>query len=125
MQPGTLATALALLFASLAPYRVDGAEGTPPPPASEEGPVKRYPEKAPAVRGQAAKVRLELTGMVCGGCAETIARLLTTIDGVISAEVDLKSRRGEVQFDDARVTPERLLAKIKANGYGAKVVADR
>lgn len=89
--------------------------------SAEEGPIKRFPEKPPAFKGKAVTVRLALSGMTCGGCAETIARLLTTIDGVAWAEVDLKNNRGEVQYDDARVTPERLLAKIKANGYGAKV----
>lgn len=101
------------------------AETPPPPAASDDGPVRRLPERPPTLQGKAVTVRLEITGMVCGGCAETIARLLTTIEGVVYAEVDLKSRRGEVQFDDARVTPQRLLAKIKANGYGAQLAAAR
>lgn len=88
----------------------------------DEGPVRRTPEKTVAVQGKAVKVQLALTGMTCQGCAQTIASLLTTIEGVISAEVDLKTKRAEVAYDDARVKPERLLKKIQANGYGATVV---
>lgn len=121
--PTSLSCCAALLLAALTlPVPLaSAAEPAPPSASAEEGPIKRFPEKPPEFKGRAVNVRLALTGMTCGGCAETIARLLTTIDGVAWAEVDLKNNRGEVQYDDARVTPERLIAKIKANGYGAKV----
>ena len=45
---------------------------------------------------------------------------LTKLPGVISAEVAMPDK-AEVKFDKEKVTHAKLIAAVKAAGYGAKV----
>jgi len=60
---------------------------------------------------------LTVTGMACGGCANTVARVLSRVAGVTGAEVDLKSGRATVS-GAARI--EDLIEAIEAAGFGVQ-----
>jgi Cu+-exporting ATPase len=63
-------------------------------------------------------VDLPITGMTCASCANRIERKLNKLDGV-HATVNYATERASVDFDDAAVAPEQLIAAVQAAGYQA------
>jgi copper chaperone CopZ len=53
----------------------------------------------------------------CGGCRDRIARAFSQIDGVVSAALDLKTKRATIVFDPARIDPRELTAVLTDAGY--------
>jgi copper chaperone CopZ len=64
---------------------------------------------------------LSISGMTCGGCANTLTRVLSRVPGVTHAEVDLASGRAQVL---GMVRPDELLDAVRSAGYGAVVSVD-
>ena len=64
---------------------------------------------------------LSISGMTCGGCANTLTRVLTRVPGVTRAQVDLANARAQV-LGTAR--PDELLAAVRRAGYGAEITPD-
>ncbi|MDE2155735.1 MAG: heavy-metal-associated domain-containing protein [Xanthomonadaceae bacterium] len=60
---------------------------------------------------------LAVTGMSCGGCANTVMRILSRIPGVAEATVDLAAGRATIK---GMATPADLIAAVEAAGYGAQ-----
>ena len=61
---------------------------------------------------------LDVGGMTCSSCAARIERKLNKLDGV-TATVNFATETASVEFDDAKVTPEQVIATIEATGYTA------
>ena len=71
-------------------------------------------------------VGLDVTGMTCGHCAETVTNALESVDGVASAEVSVDPGRAEVTHDGS-VARAVLVAAVAGAGYsvpGEAAVAD-
>ncbi|MBI5105150.1 MAG: copper-translocating P-type ATPase [Solirubrobacterales bacterium] len=67
-------------------------------------------------------VELPIEGMTCASCANRIERKLNKLEGV-TASVNYATEKATVDFDDAAVTPEDLLASVEAAGYRATLPA--
>ncbi len=67
-------------------------------------------------------VRLNIEGMSCGHCQQTVEKALRNQSGVRSATVHLQEGAAEVEFDPAAVSPEQLAAAVTEEGYRADVV---
>ncbi len=67
-----------------------------------------------------ATVTLTISGMTCDHCVATVERALKGVTGVYGAVVELDRGAAEVDFDEARTTPEHLIAAVEAAGYGAR-----
>lgn len=65
------------------------------------------------------KVTLKIEGMHCGACATGIQMLLANTDGVKKAFVDYNGKKGEVEYDPAKVKVEDMLKGINEIGYTA------
>ena len=65
-----------------------------------------------------ATADLPITGMTCASCANRIERKLNKLDGV-SASVNYATEKAKVEYDDATVAPEQLIAAVEAAGYQA------
>ena len=65
-------------------------------------------------------LRLQITGMTCDHCAQTVQAALNALPGV-KAEVSYKEALAEVEAP-AEVAPERLVKAVQAKGYGATVL---
>ena len=61
---------------------------------------------------------LPVQGMTCASCANRIERKLNKLDGV-TATVNYATEQASVQYDDATVTPQDLVAAVQAAGYSA------
>lgn len=60
---------------------------------------------------------IPVLGMMCAGCASTVERRLSSLDGVVSAAVNLSSRTVLVSYDPRKVSPEAMKASLSAVGY--------
>jgi copper chaperone CopZ len=63
-------------------------------------------------------VVLAVTGMTCAGCAKTLDRVLSGIEGVAQVHVDPASNRATVT---GTATAERLIRAVEDAGFGARV----
>ena len=69
-----------------------------------------------------AKAEFTISGMTCAmGCAATIQNHLAQMDGVKSAKVDFDKKLAMVEYDDAKVNPEKLTKGVSAVGKQYKV----
>jgi copper chaperone len=64
-------------------------------------------------------VVIAVHGMTCGGCANSVGRVLRELDGVHSVEVSLEPAQATVGYDPARVGIERLRSAIEDAGFEA------
>jgi copper chaperone CopZ len=69
-------------------------------------------------RAPAEDVTLSITGMTCSGCANTVKRVLSRVQGVTRTEVDHARGRATVS---GMARPEDLVAAVRAAGYGAQL----
>ncbi len=65
------------------------------------------------------KIELQIDGMHCGACAVGIQMLVSQMDGVKSVSVDYEGKKGEFEFDPAKVTKEQIVKSIAELGYSA------
>lgn len=65
------------------------------------------------------KITLNIEGMHCGACATGIQMLVSGMDGVKSVFVDYDKKKGEVEFDGAKVNKEAIVKVIAELGYTA------
>jgi copper chaperone CopZ len=62
-------------------------------------------------------VTLYVSGMVCGGCANTVTQALLALDGVAEAEVSHVEGSAEVRYDSTKISQQQLKAAIEKAGY--------
>lgn len=65
--------------------------------------------------------RLNVSGMTCGHCVETVEKALRNQTGVRNATVHLDSGAAEVQYEETAVAPEQLVAAVRGSGYEAEI----
>lgn len=63
--------------------------------------------------------RIAIEGMHCSACAFSIEKALTSVDGVLSAEVNASSGRARVKWSANRTKPSKWLGAISKAGYRA------
>src|SRR5918997_6949640 len=67
---------------------------------------------------------LPISGMTCASCAARVEKKLNKIDGV-AASVNYATQQATVDYDDATLGPEQLVAAVEAAGYGAVLPAGK
>jgi copper chaperone CopZ len=79
----------------------------------------------PVVKPGEEFVRLNITGMTCAHCAETVRGALINVKGVTDAKVSLQAKLAVVTYEVTRVTAADLLAAVKnakgMNEYSAEL----
>ena len=58
-----------------------------------------------------------VNGMICQVCAGTVKNALKKVDGVQTAEISLEKRTAVIQYDEHRVTADRLARAIQEAGF--------
>ena len=86
------------------------------------GQQKKQPGLATA-QLQLAQCALKVSGMKCGGCAETVKQGLLRVHGVKAAKVDFKTSNVEVEYDSRKTTPEKIVGAFNQSnpGYRAEL----
>ena len=65
-------------------------------------------------------VRLNVTGMSCEGCANSVRSALSQVEGVHSADVSLDKKTAVLEVEDT-VQATDLVGAVEAAGYQATV----
>jgi len=74
-------------------------------------------EKAAAVKPETASFSIE--GMSCAiGCAKTIEKELSGMEGVQKASVDFETKKATVEFDATKLSPESFVKTVEAAADG-------
>jgi len=64
------------------------------------------------------EIVLSVTGMTCGGCVNSVQKVLTALPGVQSVEVTLTPGQARVVFDPAKIDRAVLVGAIIEAGFG-------
>lgn len=56
-------------------------------------------------------------GMSCGGCANSVTRALESVTGVQAADVDLRTEKAFITFDDLKTNVAALKIAVEDAGY--------
>lgn len=62
-------------------------------------------------------LKLNVKGMTCSGCVNSVTRVLKAVPGVIDAQVTLTPGQATVTYDPARASATQLTAAIEDAGY--------
>mgnify|MGYP001600807388 CR=1 FL=1 len=65
------------------------------------------------------KIDMQIGGMHCGACATGIQMLVSGMDGVASVFVDYEGKKGTFEFDESKVSKEKIVSEISTLGYTA------
>ena len=65
----------------------------------------------------ASSVTLPIKGMTCAACSTRLEKLLTRVDGVTGASVNLATERATVHFEGATATPEIIAGAVSRAGF--------
>ena len=64
-----------------------------------------------------ANVVLNVQGMSCNHCVQSVTKALTAVDGVHSVEVSLADKQVAIAYQEDKVTPDQLKDAIEDQGY--------
>ena len=64
-----------------------------------------------------------ITGMHCASCSSAVERVTRNIPGVEESGVNLATNRMTIKYDEAVVTPEKIIKKVEKAGFGARPYA--
>lgn len=68
------------------------------------------------------KTILNIEGMHCSSCAMNIDFDLEDLKGIKTAKTSYAKQKCEVEFDEDKITIDRVLKQVKETGYIAKLV---
>lgn len=72
-----------------------------------------------AVAAKPETASFKIDGMVCAvGCAKTIEKKLSGMEGVTKATVNFDKKEATVEFDAAKQSPEKLVEAVEKTGDG-------
>ncbi|MES2521886.1 MAG: heavy metal translocating P-type ATPase [Gemmatimonadota bacterium] len=67
------------------------------------------------------KVVIPVSGMTCAACQGRVQRTLSKTPGVVDASVNLMMGNATIAYDASAITPDALIERIRATGYGAEL----
>ncbi len=69
------------------------------------------------------KLKLKIDGMHCTSCAMNIDGELEDTEGVKESNTNYAQQTTEVEFDDTKVSLQKIISIIKTVGYSATPIA--
>lgn len=63
------------------------------------------------------KITLDVKGMSCGGCVNSVKRVVGAIGGVSQVDVVLETGKVSIAYDAAQATPDQFKTAIHDAGY--------
>lgn len=65
-------------------------------------------------------ITLQVEGMSCGHCKMAVTNALTELDGVANVEVHLEKGTVDVEYNEAKVSLDKMKEAIEEQGYDVK-----
>ena len=81
-------------------------------------------EAAAATQSESESCTLDIGGMTCASCVRRVEKVLSKLDGVELAEVNLATEAASVVYDPTRVGPDQMAAAIATAGYTGQLRPD-
>ena len=69
---------------------------------------------------EGGELTLDVRGMTCANCVQTVEKTLLGIAGVKGASVNLANNRAKIEFDPSRTDHDTIIAILDAAGYPAR-----
>ena len=66
-------------------------------------------------------VVIKIKGMGCQNCVKAVTDELTALDGVSKVNVSLENACAEVEYDESKVTTDKMIAAITELEYEASL----
>lgn len=66
-------------------------------------------------------IRINISGMTCDHCADSVLNALHAVPGVTSANVHLQPGYADVRYDDGVAKPQDFLSAVETEGYEATI----
>ena len=67
--------------------------------------------------------KFKISGMTCASCSARVEKVVSRLDGVENASVNLASEKLMVSYDENKVSVQDIMQKIEKSGYGAQEIA--
>jgi len=62
-------------------------------------------------------ISLQVEGMTCGHCKAAVTNALSELEGVKKVEVHLQEGKVDIDYDETKITIEKLKEAIEEQGY--------
>ncbi len=62
-----------------------------------------------------------IKGMTCASCSSAVERVTRKLDGVKESQVNLATNRMTIEYDETKLKPEDIIAKVERAGFGAEL----
>ncbi|MCA9732946.1 heavy metal translocating P-type ATPase [candidate division KSB1 bacterium] len=82
--------------------------------------LRRKNDESAKPEGNITYTTLNISGMHCAGCANTVERKLNQVAGVASATVNLATEKATINFDPEKANRDELIKAVRAAGYDVK-----
>ena len=66
-------------------------------------------------------IQLNITGMKCGGCVNTVENILNNSDGIKNVSVNLLTESAYFESHKGSLEIDQVLENLKKNGFPAKI----
>lgn len=70
-------------------------------------------------------LHVNISGMTCVNCSNAVEKVTKKLPGLEEAKVSFASGEGEFIYDDEKIEPDKIIAKIQKLGYGASQDASK
>lgn len=60
---------------------------------------------------------IQVEGMTCGHCVETVTQAVNSLEGITQVSVDLDQKLVRVDFDESRTNLDTVASKITEVGF--------
>ncbi|HOI46500.1 MAG TPA: heavy metal-associated domain-containing protein [Bacilli bacterium] len=62
-------------------------------------------------------IKVQISGMRCGGCASGVERSLSRLEGIKQATVDVAKKEADVTFEDSSLNEVKIKEAVERLGY--------
>ncbi len=77
---------------------------------------------ARVVGANMAILRVKIPSMNCAACAVNIERSLMKENGIVRAEVVFKTKLAVIEYDSAKISPEKVVSAVDKTGFTAEPI---
>ncbi|MFR8035154.1 MAG: heavy metal translocating P-type ATPase [Lachnospiraceae bacterium] len=67
------------------------------------------------------KQKFDVTGMTCSACSSRVEKCVRHLDGIKDVSVNLLTNSMQAEYDDRKLSDERIIEAVVKAGYGASV----
>lgn len=75
-------------------------------------------EQEAAIPGEIQIAVIDVTGLHCESCVNTVTEVLQGLEGINVAKVSLEYEQAKVKFEPAVISTEEIKSAIEEKGYG-------